>query len=62
MPFKTSCLSGCGATITAGSPEEVGVLLMEHMDDQHDTPVDPAEVSKFAIHTRSEVLAAGPSS
>ncbi|WP_396613485.1 DUF1059 domain-containing protein (plasmid) [Haloferax sp. S1W] len=62
MPFKTSCLSGCGATITGDSPEEVGVLLMEHMDDQHNTPVDPTEVSDFAIQTRGHGLVTGPPS
>ncbi|WP_081605255.1 DUF1059 domain-containing protein [Haloferax gibbonsii] len=56
MPFKTSCLSGCGATIEGESPEEVGVLLMEHMEDAHNTPVDPLEVSEFAI----EVNRTGP--
>jgi hypothetical protein len=49
MPFKMSCLYECGTTIKGESPEDVGTLVMEHMDDAHNMPVDPLEVSEFAI-------------
>ena len=49
MPFKSSCLSGCGTTVEGDSPHEVGEQLREHMDDAHGIPVDPLEVSEFAL-------------
>ncbi|WP_416840601.1 DUF1059 domain-containing protein [Haloferax sp. DFSO52] len=57
MPFTLTCLSGCGFRTTADSREDVGVLVMEHMDDEHDTPVDPFEAGELAIQRN-----AGPSS
>ena len=49
MVFELSCLYGCDFTTTAESREDVGVLVMEHMDDAHDTPVDPLEVGELAL-------------
>ena len=49
MPFTLTCLSGCEFTTTADSREGVGVLVMEHMDDEHDTPVDPFEAGELAL-------------
>ncbi|WP_082682296.1 DUF1059 domain-containing protein [Haloferax profundi] len=53
MPFKSSCLSHCGTTVEGTSPREVGVRLKEHMEEAHDIPVDPLEVSEFAIEYES---------
>ncbi|MFC7202484.1 DUF1059 domain-containing protein [Haloferax namakaokahaiae] len=49
--FKLTCLSGCGYDTTASSREDVGVLVMEHMADEHDTPVDPLEAGELALKT-----------
>ncbi|AKU08368.1 DUF1059 domain-containing protein [Haloferax sp. Atlit-12N] len=49
MEYELTCLYGCGHTSTADSREGVGVLVMEHMDDEHDTPVDPLEAGELAL-------------
>ncbi|KAB1193423.1 DUF1059 domain-containing protein [Haloferax sp. MBLA0076] len=56
MVFKLSCLYGCEFTTTADSREDVGVLVMEHMDDEHDTPVDPLEVGELALKSHDGAL------
>ncbi|WP_410766684.1 DUF1059 domain-containing protein [Haloferax sp. DFSO60] len=49
--FKLSCLSGCGFGTTASTRKGVGVLVMEHMADEHDMPVDPLEAGELALQT-----------
>ncbi|WP_244877474.1 DUF1059 domain-containing protein [Haloferax prahovense] len=53
-----SCLCECGTTIRGESPEDVGTLVTEHMDDAHNMPVDPLEVSEFAIEVNEPKRAA----
>ncbi|WP_411967106.1 DUF1059 domain-containing protein [Haloferax sp. YSSS75] len=54
MTFTLTCLSGCGFSTTADSREMVGVLVMEHMDAEHDTPVDPFEAGELALRRPDE--------
>jgi hypothetical protein len=49
--FKLTCLSGCGYDTTASTREDVGVLVMEHMADEHGMPVDPLEAGELALKT-----------
>jgi hypothetical protein len=57
MPFKSSCLCECDVAVEGATREDVGVRLMEHMDEAHGIPVDPVEVSEFAIETQPTLFA-----
>jgi hypothetical protein len=56
--YEVSCLHECGFVAVAETRLTVGSLLMEHMSDAHDTPVDPREVGDLAIRRRGSSLTA----